>query len=173
MKHAIKNFVVAAIALSVASFAFAQQGSGPRGPGMGNGPGVMGVPWGPEAQKGHLMYKMKAIGIDDAKIKQITAVFKKYEPKMDALRKEIHSSMLKIELMLIENTQDDGALAELTQKVITNKKKMNALREQKHDEVQKLLSVEELAKWLVSAKPGHHGPGHKAKRGKRGGGGRR
>ena len=160
MKQVIKNFMVVAIALSVAGFAFAQQGSGPRGPGMGNGP---------ETQKGHHMHKMKAIGIDEAKIKKITAVFKKYEPKMDALRKEIHVSMLKLELLLAENTQDDGALAELTQKVITNRKKMNALREQKHNEVQKLLSVEELAKWLVSAKPGHHGPGHKAKRGKRGG----
>ena len=96
------------------------------------------------------MWKLtEALSLDEEKGAKLFPLINTYEKKKKELRKEEFRTMRSLRETLAESKPDEKALKEVLDKLEKGRRELGALKEKEFEKLKKLLTTEELARFIV------------------------
>lgn len=158
MKKLSLNVLVVIAAMAIVPTAMAQGFGHPgggygMGPGSGYGRGAMGK----EAFFKRLKELREVIlrdevGLNEDKIKEVNAILDKYQEKDRAIFKEMRAAHLKLELLVVEDSEDNAKYKEIIDTIEGLHSERHSVKTQEFEELRRALTPKQHAKLMLSLK---------------------
>ena len=96
------------------------------------------------------------VGLSDEKAKKVIEVLDKYQEKDREIFKKLRATSLKLEALLLEDSNDQSKYKELIEEIARLRDERQSLKKKELDELKKLLSPKEQAKLILSLRDARH-----------------